>query len=94
MIKNDQYQELVEDLKSLKSDLERQDLSGGSLETYLLNNTNMFLDSLKNAVTVKDIDNAASIFSRFCTESMDWDMPLYKQCSNIAESGFKLAKLY
>jgi len=94
MIESDLNIELVKKLNALKLNLEDQGVSERTLEIYLLNNVNMFLDSLCNAKTARDIDNAASIFSRFCTESMDWNTPLYQQCSSVAEIGFKLAKVW
>ena len=85
---------LVEKLNNLKLDLLEHEVSNGSLEMYLLNNVNMLLVSLDNSRRSEDIDKAVSVFARFCAESMDWDAPIYKQCSSLAEMGFKLAKAY
>ncbi len=94
MTKNELELELTEKLNELQKQLIEQDIEEGSLEMYLLNHVNKFLNSLMEAASAQDVDNAASIFSRFCTESMDWDMPLYKQCTAITDRGFKLAKVF
>jgi hypothetical protein len=53
------------------------------------------LEEYRSAVEVSrsklETDNATRMFCRFCTESMDWETPLYKSCMEIASMGWKLA---
>jgi hypothetical protein len=63
-----------------------------SLEWYLKNNLINYRRAIEEDRSARDIDNATRVFARFCTESMDWDTPLYRSCMEIAEIGGKLAK--
>lgn len=85
--------ELTTNLNNMKEEIQSKNAKRESLEWYLLNNIELYLRSLDSAKSYRDFDNAVSIFSRFCTESMDWDAPLYKSCTNITKLGFKLSKL-
>jgi hypothetical protein len=63
-----------------------------SLEWYLANNLGSYRDALLSAKTRIDVENATRALSRFCTESMEWDSDLFRECTRIQEEGFALAK--
>jgi len=62
-------------------------------EWYLFNNTIKYIYSLKTVNTPSDIKNAAITYGMFCTESMDWDTELYKECVALMKMGHKLARV-
>jgi hypothetical protein len=80
-----QLAELLDEMESLKP-------IGESLEWYLINQIKKLISALGDAKSTQDIQNCVGVFSRFCTESMDWDTDLYRKCTEITALGFKLAK--
>ncbi|ODB95144.1 hypothetical protein A3197_17425 [Candidatus Thiodiazotropha endoloripes] len=84
--------ELLDESRALLDDLTNQSIIEGSLEWYLNNNLRLFIESIEQSGSAKEIVNAARTLSRFCTESMDWETDLYLRCANLIESGFRLGK--
>lgn len=84
--------DLLEMAKSLRQELAAAKPKRESLEWHLINNLDTFGNSLESATSAQDIKNACAILGRFCFESMNWDTPLYRRCSDISEQGLKLAK--
>jgi hypothetical protein len=81
---------LIQEIEALQDKIATAAATQESLEWYLKNN----LDDFAAAVQAggKDLENAARVLMRFCTESMDWDTPLYREAIGIAENGLRLAK--
>lgn len=63
-----------------------------SMESYLQNNLRDYKSVLQVDSTPQDIENATRALTRFCTESMDWENPLYRKCCDITARGMKLSK--
>lgn len=84
--------QLVDAIKKLLEDLDIKQQERESLEWYLKNNLNDYLSSVERASTPNDLKKATRVLSRFCLDSMDWDTPLFKRCSQITELGLKIAK--
>jgi hypothetical protein len=84
--------ELLAEVDNLLSALARGTLTQGSLEWYLQNNLKAYREALQGASTKREIENATRALNRFCTESMDWDQKLFRECTAITERGFRLAK--
>lgn len=63
-----------------------------SLEWYLRNNLNDYKQVLQSDASFLEIENATRALTRFCTESMDWSAPLYRDCCGITDEGAKMAK--
>jgi hypothetical protein len=80
-----QLAELLDGLQALRP-------ADGSLEWYLINQVKMLMSAIENAQSKQDLQNGVGVFSRFCTESMDWDTDLYRRCTEVTALGFKLAK--
>lgn len=83
---------LLERIDALLAELASQPSARESLEWYLQNNLNSLRRNLVSAGTKRDITNAARAFTRFCTESMDWNTELYRKCTVITELAFRLGK--
>lgn len=86
---------MIELVQAINNILMREELVGasqGSLQWYLKNNLNDYKAVLEANSSARDIQNASKAFLHFCTESMDWDNPLYKECCKLAEAGMKLSK--
>lgn len=81
-------------LASLLSEVEHRLPKNDSLEWYLANQIRRYIVALESSTSKQEIENATAMFSRFCTESMDWDTSLYKKCAAITASGTKLAKTF
>lgn len=82
---------LTQEIEALTAQIAGPAAVQGSLEWYLQNNLNEFASSVSNGG--RDLENASRALMRFCTESMDWDTPLYRAAVSIAESGSRLAKV-
>lgn len=65
-----------------------------SIEFYLLNNLVKYRESLLSAESSQEVDNAASIFGRFCTESMDWGTKDYQAYIDLSTQGHAAAKAF
>lgn len=63
-----------------------------SMEWYLKNNLQDYKKILQGSASLQEIENATRALTRFCTESMDWDNPLYKECCEITSRGMRLAR--
>ncbi|MBA2655187.1 MAG: hypothetical protein H0U71_09025 [Gammaproteobacteria bacterium] len=64
-----------------------------TLEWYLINNLEEYLNSIKKANSGIEIEKASKILDRFCLESMDWDTTIFKKCSELTKFGLKLSKV-
>lgn len=83
---------LLERIDALVAELAGPPGARESLEWYLRNNLNSLRRDLVSARTKRDITNAARAFTRFCTDSMDWNTELYRKCTVITELAFELGK--
>jgi hypothetical protein len=83
--------QIVQKINSLIEQIEGNAPAHESLEWYLLNNLEEYRSALEVSRSKLETDNATRMFCRFCTESMDWETPLYKSCMEIASMGWKLA---
>lgn len=83
---------LIEEINRIIQELRFLKPKQESLEWYLLNNLNTYLQSIERADENIKIKNATEIFGMFCTESMNWDTDLYKKCMEITKIDFKLCK--
>ena len=63
-----------------------------SLEWYLRNNLSDYKRVLQSGESAQEVENATRALVRFCTESMDWNTPLYRECCAITDAGTKQAK--
>lgn len=63
-----------------------------SLEWYLGNNLRSYKNEIQKAKTRRDVENATRALGRFCTESMEWNSELFRECTRIEDAGFALAK--
>ncbi len=84
--------ELLESIDKVLSRLAQGTPMRESMEWYLGNNLRSYRDALQNAKTRRDVENATRALSRFCTESMEWDSELFRECTRIQEEGVALAK--
>jgi len=84
--------ELLESIDKVLGLLAQNAPTRESLEWYLGNNLRSFREALVSARTRLDVENATRALSRFCTESMEWDSELFRECTRIEEKGFALAK--
>jgi len=84
--------QLIREIGLLLNDIEVKQPEKESLEWYLRNNLNDYLKVIDKVDNSNDLKIATKILSRFCLESMDWDTPLFKQCTKITELGLKLSK--
>lgn len=82
--------ELLNELNALAKIIDGKKPERETIEWYLLNNINTYISSIECAQSNNDVENASEVFSRFCTDSMDWDTDLYKMCSEIINRAFKL----
>lgn len=89
---NSELNLLISKIESQIADLKNVRPNEGSMEFYLLNNLAKYRQSLASAESKQDVKNAASIFSRFCTESMDWETKGYQHYIELSEEGFSLAR--
>ncbi len=80
-------QSLIDALENLLAEIEAHNLKKESLEWYLKNNIIKFIASAKSAQSQTEFKSASQIFSRFCTESMDWDTEQYRRCIKLANDG-------
>jgi hypothetical protein len=85
-------QELINKARLFMSELKKENPEKESLEWYLINNLRRYLNALDEARTAEQIKVATYVFRRFYLESMDWDTPLFKQCSNLSKIGSRVAK--
>lgn len=85
-------QELLIDARLLIDELEKDQPEKESLEWYLINNLNSYISALEEAATSEQIKVATHVFRRFYLESMDWDTPLFKRCSDLSKTATKLSK--
>lgn len=83
---------LLEEIKNYIQELRFLRPEKETLEWYLINNLSQYLAMVERTDEPIEIHNATSIFSRFCTESMDWDTSIYKKCMGITKIGFQLGK--
>lgn len=90
--KQEQYiSELASNLTELKLSI-ADDLRHESIEWYLNNHIDDYLNTLESIGSKQDIQSTVYTFSRFCTDTMDWDSSLYKECVVIMKLGTKLSK--
>lgn len=82
-------QSVIESVDALLARLEAGKPEKGSLEWYLVNNLRTFGDALSAATEEREIENATHALSRFCTESMDWDTDLFRECTAITTKGMR-----
>ncbi|WP_374572680.1 hypothetical protein [Phenylobacterium sp.] len=54
-----------------------------TLEDYLRNHLVAFREAASEAKVGTEIENAARSLSRFCTEHMDWNSDLFRQCAEL-----------
>lgn len=93
MMKTELKVKLHQQLTSLLAEVEAISPQPESLEWYLANQVRKYVSALDAAGSAQDVENCTAVFSRFCTESMDWDTALYKRCAEATALGFKLAKM-
>ncbi len=79
-------------IKQYINDLKNTFPQTESLEWYLINNLNTYLKNIINANTSGSVEKATILLDRFCLESMDWDKPIFKRCTELTELGYKLSK--
>lgn len=89
---NKEIDSLIGKIESRIAELRDFNVSKDSLEFYLLNNLVKYRQSLLSAESKQEIDNAASIFGRFCTESMDWGTKDYQAYISLSTQGYAAAK--
>jgi hypothetical protein len=63
-----------------------------SLEWYLRNNLVRYKQLLQSDPSQMQLKDATRALMRFCTESMDWNTVLYRDCMAITSEGSSLAK--
>ena len=85
---------LIDEVDSRIAELRGFNAPKDSIEFYLLNNLAKYRESLLSAESRQDVDNAASIFSRFCTESMDWGTKEYQAYIDLSTQGYAAAKAF
>jgi hypothetical protein len=66
----------------------------GSLESYLNNNLADLAVVVGKNGGGQDLERASRALMRFCTESLDWDTPLYRECIAVAEEGRQLSAIH
>jgi hypothetical protein len=66
----------------------------GSLEWYLNNNLADYAVVVGKSDGAQDLEQASRALMRFCTESLDWDTPLYRECVALAEEGRRVAAIH
>jgi len=91
-VTNKEIASLITKIESLIAELKNSDVSNDSIEFYLLNNLVKYRQSLVAANSKQDIENAASIFGRFCTESMDWETKDYQKYIQLSEKGYAITR--
>lgn len=89
---NKEIVSLIVSIESKIAELENSNTPKDSIEFYLLNNLMKYRQSLVTAESKQDVENAASIFGRFCTESMNWDTDEYQKNIRLSESGYRIAR--
>lgn len=85
-------EKLLEQIDALLAELALQPCNRESLEWYLQNNLTSLRRDLVSAPTPHAFNNATTAFSRFCTESMDWNTELFRRCTAITELAFRVSK--
>ncbi|OGT26075.1 MAG: hypothetical protein A3B71_04235 [Gammaproteobacteria bacterium RIFCSPHIGHO2_02_FULL_42_43] len=85
-------QQLINEVQTFLQELKKNNPERESLEWYLINNLNRYLESLTAAGSAQEIKIATKILSRFCVDCMNWDTTLFKQCTKITHLGLKIAK--
>ncbi|TFY97068.1 hypothetical protein [Ramlibacter humi] len=81
---------LIQEVDALQQKIAASAAAHGSVEWYLKNHLDEFAAAAPAGGSY--LENAARALMRFCTESMDWDTPLYREAIAIAERGLRLAK--
>ena len=84
--------ELIKSIDTLLGGIALKAVVRGGVEWYLWNNLNDYKAVLLANPSAREIENATRALLRFCTESMDWDDSLYKDCCAIAEIGNNLTR--
>jgi hypothetical protein len=84
--------ELIKSIDALLLRLATTAAIANSMEWYLQNNLRDYKATLQRNPSARDIKNATDALTRFCTESMDWDNLLYRDCCDITARGGQLAK--
>ncbi|MBI2779500.1 MAG: hypothetical protein HYX62_06945 [Gammaproteobacteria bacterium] len=85
-------QSVIESIDALIAKLELEKPQKDSLEWYLMNNLRAYRDALLAATEGREVERATHALSRFCTESMDWDTEVFRQCTAITTKGMRLAR--
>ncbi len=91
---NKEIDSLIGEMDSRIAELRGLNAPKDSIELYLLNNLVKYRESLLSAESKQEVDNAASIFSRFCTESMDWGTKDYQAYIDLSTQGYAVAKSF
>jgi hypothetical protein len=85
-------QSVIESIDALMAKLQSEKLQKDSLEWYLVNNLRTYKDALLVATEGREVERATHALSRFCTESMDWNTELFRECTAITTKGMRLAR--
>ncbi|MGY1490794.1 hypothetical protein ACW4YW_15415 [Methylobacillus pratensis] len=85
-------EKLIQSVDILLKKITSKKVEKESLEWYLINNLNDYRTLLINNPSLIELENATRALIRFCTESIDWDSTLYKDCSEITTLGMRSAK--
>ncbi len=84
--------ELLERADALLRDLKADAPARESVEWYLVNHLRAFRDALAAGDSRPHVENAARMLSRFCVDSMDWNIELFHKCSALTEDAMRAAK--
>lgn len=82
---------LISEILILLSEIVNNHPGEETLEWYLLNYLKRYLEVINESESSEEIKKSSQIFSRFCMESMNWDSELFKRCSKLGNSGFKIS---
>jgi len=85
-------QDVISAIDMLLIKLERQGPGSDSVEWFLINQLKDYKRLIQHAKSKQEIADATIGLSRFCTESMNWDTELYRECTEITRLGRRLAK--
>ena len=88
---NNDREPLLLEIKISIDEINQTNFQKDSLEQYLLNHLNLYLNNVEEGSWMALL-RAADKFSMFCTEHMNWDTEQYKKYVQLAEHGRKIAK--
>ena len=72
-------------INSLISELDARSPHAESVDWYLLNNMRRFRDLVATSPSGHDLKNGVRVLNRFCIDSMEWNDPMFKAVTALAE---------